>query len=495
MAERNVGNSSDAGRLIASWLEITGGREVSIGLDSEDAISRAEHLREQLRSGGLPGDFALDVVLAETLHALNYIFRLEEPSETLLCDIERTFEFITALEWSPDELGGNSELLCQLSFLGWRVSSWCNRADNSAAWRKRFRVFAEETGLRAWIEQLIESPLAERLRLAEQVELTSEQLLTVADVLWNRAETNPVAVRSDAEFFFHLSLRPVRSGQAESADYHIGEMALLAGATARFLGLRDESRRWLDQAETHFRLVHSPSADLLRVTYQRLAVSAEDRNFAFVLSETPHLVEAFAKLNLHDEALKCRFLEAVTLKELFRMEEAKALLEIIRREAAILGNDRLAAIASENIFQIHAFLGETEQALIEAETAIPMLKRLENRVGLVKLQLSLGYLLRASGRIQDSIEAFRAAKRELAEIGMRADLAATQLVIADLLLDANEPVQAEWEIAAALPVIQELNLVPEGIAALALLRESLRRRQIDRQALRSLNGYFEELKS
>jgi hypothetical protein len=76
---------------------------------------------------------------------------------------------------------------------------------------------------------------------------------------------------------------------------------------------------------------------------------------------------------------------------------------------------------------------------------------------------------------------------------MRADMAAIQLVIADLLLDSGQEVQAEKEILAALPVIEELRMVPEGVAAIALLRESLRQRSINRQALRDLHGYFEEL--
>lgn len=78
---------------------------------------------------------------------------------------------------------------------------------------------------------------------------------------------------------------------------------------------------------------------------------------------------------------------------------------------------------------------------------------------------------------------------------MPADVAALHLVIADVLLDSGQERQAEWEIRAALPVIDRLKMVPEGFAAMSLLRESLRRRSIDRQALRNVHGYFEELSS
>ena len=92
-----------------------------------------------------------------------------------------------------------------------------------------------------------------------------------------------------------------------------------------------------------------------------------------------------------------------------------------------------------------------------------------------------------------AIDAYRRRNTNSREIDMRADVAAVHLVIADLLLDNGQDKQAEWEIRQALPIIDEYKLVPEGFAALTLLRESVRRQKIDRQALRNLHGYFEEL--
>ncbi len=41
-------------------------------------------------------------------------------------------------------------------------------------------------------------------------------------------------------------------------------------------------------------------------------------------------------------------------------------------------------------------------------------------------------------------------------------------------------------------MIDEYKLVPEGIAALSLLRESLDNHHINRKALRDLHGYFRD---
>jgi hypothetical protein len=75
---------------------------------------------------------------------------------------------------------------------------------------------------------------------------------------------------------------------------------------------------------------------------------------------------------------------------------------------------------------------------------------------------------------------------------MRGEVAALHLVVADLLLNQGAEAQAEWEIRAALPIIDEEKMVPEGMAAYALLRESVRRRKIDQNALRDVQAFFRE---
>lgn len=350
---------------------------------------------------------------------------------------------------------------------------------------------------RAAAQQVLATPLADRAAKASELHLEdAEQLLALCDLLRGRLESSPSTVRDDAEFlyaFLEVPKRPI--GKFEEREYYLGELALTAGIACRLLARREEARRWFDRAETVFVLTQNSSAHLARLGYQRLAVRAEERQFDAVMELSKRWSESFVALGLPEEALKCRFLEAHALKETDRLAEAKQAFREVGQEAKRLCNDTLAAIAAQNLCQIHAFVGEAEEALRMAREAAPIFRRLDNRVNLAKLQLGLGYLLRGQRQLDPAIEAYRDAQRQFAEIGMQADVAATHLVLADLLLDAGQPAQAEWEIRSALPVIEEFKLVPEGIAALSLLRDSVRQRQIDRQALRSLNGYFEELKS
>lgn len=350
---------------------------------------------------------------------------------------------------------------------------------------------------RGGAERALKTPTGERRGRDSELQLEDpEQLLAVCDLLRRRMESSPAEILPEAEFFFRYLETPVRPvGRFDEREYYLGEFALTAGIACRFLARRAEGRQWFDRAESYFVLVQNSSAHVARVAYQRLAIRAEERAFEEVSEFAARWFDVFTSLELPEEALKCRFLQAHALKETARYEEAKQAFREIEEAARRLENDTLTAIAAENLFQIHAFVGEAEEAIAQAEQAAPVFRRLNNRVNLAKLQLGLGYLKRSQHELNDSIEAFRDAQKQFAEIGMSADVAATHLVVADLLIDAGQPAQAEWEIRAALPVIDELKLVPEGIAALSLLRDSVRRRQIDRQALRNLNGYFEELKS
>jgi hypothetical protein len=120
------------------------------------------------------------------------------------------------------------------------------------------------------------------------------------------------------------------------------------------------------------------------------------------------------------------------------------------------------------------------------------LTQLNNSVGLVKLRWCVGDILRDQTKSGEAIEAYREALESAREVGVRGDQAALHLVLADLLLDVGQEAQAEWEVRAELPIIDEEKMVPEGFAALDLLRQALRRRQVDRGALRALHGYFRD---
>lgn len=320
-------------------------------------------------------------------------------------------------------------------------------------------------------------------------------LLALLDALRLRGPTSPALVLEEATFIYRFletveTRYPIDPILFDEREYFLGEAARIAGTMCRELSCRDDARRWFDRAEGWMVHAEGGSASILRLTYQRLALRTEERDFEAVIELLPQLVWGFEKLGMAEDALKCRFLEGNILKETGRTVEAVTVFERICDQAKSLNNSTLLGLGYVGLTQFYAELGETEKALAASCNAVPVLKSTGNRIGLAKTQWGIGMLYRSQGNPAEAIQAFRSAQHEFTEIEMHADVAAVHLIIADILLDANQEDQAEWEIRAALPVIDEYKLVPEGVAALSLLRESVRRRQIDRSALRNLHGYF-----
>jgi len=343
-------------------------------------------------------------------------------------------------------------------------------------------------------EHALEIPLSDRAARAEELRLEhAEVLLAVCEILARNIEATPASVAEEADFFYRFIETPVRRiGEFDEREYYLGELALLAGGANRILFRREEARRWFDRAESNFVRVANASVHFARLAYQRLALATEERRFDEVLELAPVWSDNSRRLGLHEEALKCRFLEALSRRESGDIEGATDVFRDIHREARSGQSSKLLASAANNLAQLYRLRGEPQEALDYARQALELLQRAESQVGLVKLRWCVGDILREQGKLREAIEAYREALRDAENVGMRGDAAAIHLVVADSLLQIGQEAQAEWEVRAALPIIEEEKMVPEGFAALTLLRESLRRRKLDRQALRNLHGYFRE---
>lgn len=322
-----------------------------------------------------------------------------------------------------------------------------------------------------------------------------ETLIEICRVLREQMEVSPRTVLDEAVFLFNFLSEPRRPiGLFDERDYFIGEAALLAGTACRLLGRREEAVRWFERSESSLRLTVNPVANWSRVSYQRLALRLEERRFEELLEQLPGLIESFLKEEMAEDALKCRFLEGLALMETGELDSAAEVFQIIREEAKVLRNERLVATASVNLAHLFAMLGKTEEALDCSGEAGVLFEKSGNKFGLAKIQWGKGSLLRERGEYSKAVCAYQEARAQFLDLEMFADVAAGNLVIADLLLEVGQEAPALQEILRALPIIDELKMVPEGVAALTLLRESVRQQRVNRQALRDLHGYFEELK-
>jgi tetratricopeptide (TPR) repeat protein len=342
--------------------------------------------------------------------------------------------------------------------------------------------------------EYLEVPVSDRSEdLVETVLSDADVLLSLLALLKGRRDADPAGVAAEAAFAYgRISKRNGVIGLFDERDYVLGEFASLASTAQRFLGNREEAFRWLDRAEAAFRHTVNPGPGMANVAYARLALRYELGRFEDVLELLPSLISSFDRLGMQAEAFKSEILRADALRGCDRLSEARQLLAEIcdgKPESVDAG---LMGQALFRLGQCAALEGETDSALESYRRAVPLLQTANQRIALASLRAVVAETLRLKGQLGEALESYRSAQSDYAQLEMRTWVAHLGIMISELLLALDRPREAEWEILQALPTIEEQKMVPEGFAAVALLRESVKRRKTDPNALRELREHLQK---
>jgi tetratricopeptide (TPR) repeat protein len=205
----------------------------------------------------------------------------------------------------------------------------------------------------------------------------------------------------------------------------------------------------------------------------------------------PSLEASFRKLRMNVEAVKCRLLLAMTLKQCGENTTAIDALEEARTCLGLESDPFLLARLLAELGDLRQLQGEFPLALKVFQEALNLLRDKDTSLAGADLKLYVGGVHRALGSLGEAKDAYREAQHDYAALGMRHLVAYTHLVVAEVLLEMRREREAEWEILAALPAIDEMKMVPEAFAALALLRESVGRRNTNLSALKDLRAQLE----
>jgi len=317
-------------------------------------------------------------------------------------------------------------------------------------------------------------------------------LMWIVSVLRESRDLTPASVLKDSHDIYQWISRPnCELGLFDERDYFLGELALIAGGVSRQLGRREEAFLWLDRAEAGFRHTMNPAPGLANVAYARIALRFEMGRYQDVLELTPSLEASFTKLRMNVEAVKCRLLLAMTLKQTGDHEKAITLLSGLHQKACLTGNNFLRAKILAEVGDLYQFEGRLDFAMQALKEAVSLLDHESPSAVQADLQLVVGGVLQAQGRLNEACDAFRTSQRTYLALEMRAQVTYLHLVIAETLLSLGREREAEWEILSALPQIDEMKMAPEAIAAVALLRESVRRRRTDSAALQNLRSHLQ----
>lgn len=339
-------------------------------------------------------------------------------------------------------------------------------------------------------QNFLSIPVKERSEDHRQRFLSSaDTLLSICSELRKNRDRTPASVFENAVDIYQWIARPSCDlGLFDERDYFLGETALLAGGAGRHLGRREEAFLWLDRAEAGFRDTMNPAPGLANVAYARLALRFEMGRYGDVIELTPSLQDSFRKLRMPAEAAKCRLLLAVALKMTGRQKDA----------ITILSSHPLDGLESELRVHILTELGDLRQidgqvseAMASFSEALSLLHDSEPSAARANLKYCVGQAYRTLGSLAEARDAFRSGQIDYSSLGMPGQVAYGHLLAAETLLQMNRAREAEWEILAALPAIDEIGMVEEGVAAVGLLRESVRQRNTNPVALRQLREHLE----
>jgi tetratricopeptide (TPR) repeat protein len=302
----------------------------------------------------------------------------------------------------------------------------------------------------------------------------------------------PAKVAEEAENAYKAIISGQKLGVFDDRNYVLGELAHLRGGATRFLGRRDEADLWLCRAEAAFRHTVNPSPCLAQVSYTRLALRYDMGRYQEVLELLPSVAHTFEKLGMKKDLTKARLFKAMILKLQGNTSDALCILESLVNDASVRADQTLYGRILVDLGDSYQLENRYSDAMAAYEKAVPALKESAQPMALGDLRAVVAATFRNLGRLEEAAEAYAEAKADFASLRMMANVAYMSVLRAEVLLALNRNREAEMEVIGALPMIEEQKMVPDGFAAVAILRESVRRRETDPNALRELR---EQLKA
>lgn len=316
-------------------------------------------------------------------------------------------------------------------------------------------------------------------------------LSSICKLLKDELNANPKLVAERGPCLYRwIRARGGRCGFFDETEYFLGEAALLAAGAFRLLGERDETEAWLLRSEAGFRHTVNPGPLLAQVAYLRLALLFDRRRHKDVFDLLPSTLESFQQFGMKNELAKALYLEAMALKDSSQRAEAFEKLTVLRDKLAESHDTGLLGQVHAEIGACLALKGRYDEAVRNYQTAMPLLAHANRLFAVADLKITVGETLQLQGSLGAAVDAFREGITAYTELGIIAQAAYSRIVLADVLIALGRHREAEWEILAALPTIEAQKMVPEGFAAVALLRESVRSRQADPNALRELREHL-----
>jgi tetratricopeptide (TPR) repeat protein len=467
---------SDLVDLIPAWAEIGPGLAVPTGLSVREALSRSDMLWRQAAAREVPIDAFRDKnETADCLYAVCRILMetcVQAPLDTL--NVSKTLHHaLRASGWEEDDLEERESLLCTLAFVAWRASRLLDRSPEVHRWEAEYKsVFRHSLAYEVTASTLPSDAATSRQALLSGPETLFQILIYCQD----HGEVNPQRV-ADGLLPLYQLLKTDGGEDADLQSFFLGEGAKLVGAALRSVGGPTEVGDWLDRAEEHFRSGVNPKPGLAKVLFQRLAACYMASRFDLVTKACPRLEADFLAMGMDEDRVKCLILWAGSLKLQGLLQEALAILEPVRQSRSQIRPELYGWVLLQ-CGDIQQTLGNHDRALRELGEAARLLREGKQFIALADINWMISCIFRANGRFDEAVALLEASRQDHARLGMKWPEAYHRVLLAETYLAMGRPREAEIEIRAALPILEEQGMLADAVIAVNLLREAVRQRKL-----------------
>ena len=469
--------------LLPEWLAFSQDSPIDPGVSREEAVALAWEVLQHLEQGSRDISSLDQEAMKDVFHAL-VLEVLPECSPNLGL-IDTAYRLVEQFCWRPDERAERLELLRAASAIGWRLIG------TDAKTVRLLRMTGSDPHVPApdstnELRNGVGNPGSVELfdRLDQPGESIS-WLFGYCRELWKRFEYGVDPVHEESiEAWGRLS-GIGRLGIFDEGPFFRGELARIAGVMCRFEGRWDEAEQWFERAENEYVQTVDADVGLAQVAYARIGLLYHRYEYAEVVESAERLSRILEHLGMRSRAGKCKLAAAMALKSLGRLDEAIALCEQLVDRKGEHSVPQFSIHLYAHLADAYKERGRIPEADRCLQEGAILLASCDGTIAAADFRLVYADHFRARGDFSTAAEIFAQAREGYSALGMRPFAAYASVLLAETLMMLDRPAAAESELYSALPVLEELKMLPEGCAAVALLQEALRLRRLDHDVLRA----------
>ena len=217
------------------------------------------------------------------------------------------------------------------------------------------------------------------------------------------------------------------------------------------------------------------------------------RQLSAVRDRSAKLIEDLERLGLESELGKAMFLHACALKE----EGSATALDVFENlltKPEVARDALLCGLSLMHMGDLQGSCGQLEAATDSFRRALPLLEESGVPWALADFDAVVAEKFRDEGCLSAAIDRYRSAIKKYSDKGFSVRESYLRVLLSETLIADGRQGEAAAELVAALPAIERESLRQESIAAIALLREALKRSRPDYEALSTLRVLLERPK-